>query len=450
MATTTIPWGDGSGDNIYLTYSSASGNQTVGVTSDANTGDARSKVITFTSGVGNITQSLTVNQESGLSGIPYIRNTSLGAYIDTGITADNTVKVIVWARNFNSNGGFLFGARTALADSMFEIGCHDGTSSGRIRLDYGTTYSTHANDQFKNLSHYRKYEYYQGVLRVDDVTVATASSATFSSNYSIHLFGTNNGGAHMDTSFPIDICKAQIYKGGVLVRDFRATSSHSNGLFDAVSNTLFTNAGAGSFTYGVFDPDAYTPIEYVECNGNQYFDSGVTIGYSDSIIGKFRVYNTYVDDAIFGYRDGSKWCEVTVANSGSNIRVYYRFGSDSTWYQLYSGKPSNVVGSDIVFAKRATAAMALYKNNAAFGNTRTPSAQSSFVTPGSALIGAEKWTTSSPVEQKKFHGRLYYELIGGKSFVPAIVNNVAGMYDTYNDVFHTSESNTDFIAGPEL
>lgn len=65
MATTTIPWGDGSGDNIYLTYSSASGDQTVEVSSDANTGAARSKVITFTSNIGSITRQLTVNQEAG-------------------------------------------------------------------------------------------------------------------------------------------------------------------------------------------------------------------------------------------------------------------------------------------------------------------------------------------------------------------------------------------------
>ena len=65
MATTTIPWGDGSGDNIYLTYSSASGDQTVDVTSDANTGAARSKVVTFNSGVGGIVQMLTVTQDAG-------------------------------------------------------------------------------------------------------------------------------------------------------------------------------------------------------------------------------------------------------------------------------------------------------------------------------------------------------------------------------------------------
>ena len=67
MATTTISWGDGSGDNIYLTYPSASGDQSVSVTSDANTGAARSKVVTF-SAVGVSPVSLTINQDAGGGG----------------------------------------------------------------------------------------------------------------------------------------------------------------------------------------------------------------------------------------------------------------------------------------------------------------------------------------------------------------------------------------------
>ena len=70
MATTTIPWNDGSGDNIYLTYPSASGNQTVEVTSDANTGAARTKTVTFTSGVGSISRVLTIAQDSGVPPLP--------------------------------------------------------------------------------------------------------------------------------------------------------------------------------------------------------------------------------------------------------------------------------------------------------------------------------------------------------------------------------------------
>ena len=66
MAVTTIPWGDGSGDNIYLTYPSASGDQTVQVSSDANAGSTdRTKTITFTASHHGTTdaKTLTVVQE---------------------------------------------------------------------------------------------------------------------------------------------------------------------------------------------------------------------------------------------------------------------------------------------------------------------------------------------------------------------------------------------------
>lgn len=63
--TTEIPWGDGSGDKIYLTRNASEGDQVVQVSSDANSGNARTKVVSFTSGVGNIVRQLTINQEAG-------------------------------------------------------------------------------------------------------------------------------------------------------------------------------------------------------------------------------------------------------------------------------------------------------------------------------------------------------------------------------------------------
>lgn len=59
-----VAWGDGTGDKIYLTYSASEGSQTVAVSSDANTGAARSKTVTFSaSGVSPVT--LTVTQAEG-------------------------------------------------------------------------------------------------------------------------------------------------------------------------------------------------------------------------------------------------------------------------------------------------------------------------------------------------------------------------------------------------
>lgn len=73
MARTTIAWGDGSGDNIYLDYSAASGDQTVAVSSDANAGAARSKSITFSaSGASPVV--LSVEQAAGALPDNYVRD----------------------------------------------------------------------------------------------------------------------------------------------------------------------------------------------------------------------------------------------------------------------------------------------------------------------------------------------------------------------------------------
>jgi len=64
--TTQIGWNDGTGDNIYLSYSASEGNQTVTITSDAHTGYVeRTRDITFSATAGGTTISrvLTVVQQ---------------------------------------------------------------------------------------------------------------------------------------------------------------------------------------------------------------------------------------------------------------------------------------------------------------------------------------------------------------------------------------------------
>ncbi len=85
---TQIPWGDGSGEKIYLTYSASEGNQTVSVTSDAHTGYVeRTKDITFTvvAGQTTITRTLTVSQRGkDITIIVYNYETAI-TYNDTAV-----------------------------------------------------------------------------------------------------------------------------------------------------------------------------------------------------------------------------------------------------------------------------------------------------------------------------------------------------------------------------
>ena len=87
--TTQIDWGDGSGDKITLTYTAASGDQTILVSSAANAGaSSRTKNITFTvtAGQTTITRTLTVVQEAATSDIIIItRNDVYPTYNDVAV-----------------------------------------------------------------------------------------------------------------------------------------------------------------------------------------------------------------------------------------------------------------------------------------------------------------------------------------------------------------------------
>lgn len=385
--------------------------------------------------------------------IPYIRGGANGSYIDTGITADNTVRVIVWARNFNPATGFIFGSRVASAQSAYCLGSHAAANTGRIRIDYNQG-QTFADDQFANLSHYHKYELYQGVLKVDDVEQASATDGTFSNNINIHLLGVNTNGTHENPGLPIDICACQIYKGGNLVRNYTAVNTPSSGLYDAVSETLFTNAGSGSFTYGEFDRNAYTPLEYIECTGAQYFDSGAYGTYSGTIVSKFMPTNTTPQwTLLLGFRTSTNSCDISLgtATAGQdNMRCYWRFGANNTSGNAFNGSTSNKLTNKAVVAYKLSGTLYMYYNNAQIGSNSKSGVSSSFRTTYPMAVGTIR-TEESAYSGNCFIGRLYYVgFDSDRSFVPAKKGSRVGKYDTYNDVFYESESGTPFIAGPTI
>lgn len=379
--------------------------------------------------------------------VPYIRGGADGSYIDTGITVDSATKVIVWARNWNPLGGTLFGGRTALDNAMLSIGTYDGVSSGKIRVDYASSHTTYSEEQFPNLGGYHKYELYQGVCKVDDVSVATVTGSAFSSSATIHLFGNNNGGTHMAAGLPIDICACKIYKNDVLVRDLAAVNSPSVGLYDAVSDTVFTNAGTGSFIYGSFNPDAYTPLEYIECNKQQYFDSGVYGSENINIVSKFRMTSSEKKySRLFGCRNSGETllCELMVGNTTYDNRYFYMryYNASNTIYNSASQ-----TGNDLVFTAKGKS-FGLYKSGTTLGTAN--GATNSFTTPQTIYVGTSNINGDTAMEHA-FYGRIYFLSIDAQhSYVPAKKGTKIGMYDTYNDVFHESESGIPFVAGPTI
>lgn len=381
--------------------------------------------------------------------IPYIRGGADGSYIDTGITPDETTKVIVWARNWNPTGDALFGVGSGAtgATNTFLITQPASTQSGRIHLMYGTVGSPWASiDGFNYSSGYHKYELYAGVVKIDDVSRITGSTtATISTEYPIHLFGRcSASGGHTSMNLPVDICACKIYKNNVLVRDYTAVNTPSVGLYDAVSDTVFTNAGTGSFTYGSFNPNAYTPLEYVESSGASYFDAGIKGSNSLDYVAKFMP------------NDSTAWPNLFLAQTSSSSKRYgLAFGNSTTpcsrIYFVYNtsnetyNNTTSLNGTTLVAVKDG-ATLGIYRNNSSL-STLTHTA-ATFTTDYNIYVfsGNDGGNSSYP-----FSGRIYYLSFGSiRNFVPAKKNNVAGMYDTYNDVFYPSVTSTPFIAGNEL
>ena len=364
--------------------------------------------------------------------VQYIRGGADGSYSDTGISADSTTRVSVWARSWNPVGMGLFGSRVAATTDAFAVFASTWQQTGQIRFDFGTTQYL-SQDAFQLLSGYHKYEVNGNQFLVDDNVVITANSVTFSNNLNIHLFGINTNGTHTNMSLPADIAACKIYKNGVLVRDFTAVESPSVGLYDSVSETLFTNSGSGSFTYGTFAPNAYTPLEYITDPSGAYFDLGIQGSNSLDYVCKL---NANIDNGtfwVFGCAVSPKVYGFAMSKATNQYRFIFFYNEGNKYYD--AGSSQN--GKDYVITKTS----ANNKVNYNFSEVADINHTSATYTVNSNVI------VGGSATQQLFKGRFYFLGFGtSRNLVPARKGGKIGMYDTYHDVFYSSISQVEFQA----
>lgn len=286
MATTTISWGDGSGDSIYLTYSASQGDQTVLVSSDANGGAMRVKDITFSVNVGGtvISRVLTILQPSQselivpiYNGVyPTYNNVARGfvasipseyqkveyisaigtSVIDTGIIVGDT-DVVYAAYMLNPN--YL----SVNTDKMI-LCCRDGYSGGGLWVDtysssnkwyarFGSTSSV--NGAFNTyISGKHRAELKKQSLSIDGTKILTPSYSSMP-NTSLCFAGKLNASNVMSWGF-----YGNLYEGtGILKADGTARwwgipvkriSDSLGGMFDIISNTFYPSQGTAPFGVG--------------------------------------------------------------------------------------------------------------------------------------------------------------------------------------------------------
>lgn len=259
---TTISWGDGTGDNIYLDYTEASGSQTILVSSDANTGfEPRTKIITF-SASGATPATLTVTQAEGSDlisitfndvcitydnvGLGYAKRLPEGytelqyvtmtSYIDTGYKTKNTSRIEGKIYCNQSSSAYLWRSDSSSSGSTNTTAYY--SSSGNWRFG-NRTFAIAAHSVLMGDVH-EVVQDSSGVT-IDGTSAGTYSSVgTFTSSANLQ-FGSSS------SSVSIRHYYFRHYIDGEIVTDMIPVKNASNvaGFWDFVSGAFFAGGTAG-------------------------------------------------------------------------------------------------------------------------------------------------------------------------------------------------------------
>lgn len=243
MPTQQIEWADGSGDKIYITSPDFSGNQQIAVSSDPNTGAARSKVVTFSAG--NVSKTLTVEQAAGVpydAEIEYLESNGTQS-INTGIIVADKDTITVKAYFLTRNGdNHLLGAGSVNSNGLWlEI-----YNNNKWYVRFGSTASANTSGASVNTL-------YTLVLR--KIYFSVNGTRKLVPNYSDMpsnaLCLWKNGPAG------VVFANARIYSLKITDNDgndridlIPVRVGQTGYMYDRVSKQLFGNDGTGSFILG--------------------------------------------------------------------------------------------------------------------------------------------------------------------------------------------------------
>ena len=167
-------------------------------------------------------------------------------YIDTGVVPTVNMRAILSASGVTSQSGTVFGSRIALYSSMYAL---TAPANADLRFDFG--------NKIYNVNGYLTDRHSYGLFGdqlkgvIDDNRVANFSSTTISSQYTIHLFGFNNGGTHVYRTSDMKIHSLSLWNGDTRFMVLKPVRVGTTGyMYDSISGQLFGNAGTGSFILG--------------------------------------------------------------------------------------------------------------------------------------------------------------------------------------------------------
>lgn len=274
--------------------------------------------------------------------------------------------------------------------------------------------------------------------KLDGTSIWTATNTgTLNSDYTVGLFCRTQSTVQW-------IKKARLYdfeyyEDNTLVRDFKPMVDNNGvgAMFDAVTHTIFDNAGSGNFLYPPVE------LEYLVADGNQYIDTGIqpTDSYG------YKSKNTYTlnggEQIAVGCMDaGNRFVGIYVGGSGANISggwgnfVGYVVSQQGTW------------DSNTVFDVSCN-----YKNDRKIiWNNQEVKDLTDVNISGTISNTIYLFARHYGSNVTKMAGKMWgVEITNGQNvvrdFVPAFKDGKVGMYDKVNGVLYENSGTGSFSVG---
>ena len=187
-------------------------------------------------------------------------------------------------------------------------------------------------------------------------------------------------------------------------------------------------------------PDAYQQVEYIESDGNQYLNLGITTGSTTNFEIKMATTEanpTAIRRIFGGYASSGTWYELALSSSSNGIFLNYISGSNFTQYVP-------TINTPFVVKKMGTSLIT--------PNGTVELGSGSFNNPSVAYLFASSRSGTSG-----FIGRIYYAKIFKNSnlildLYPCYrkADNVIGMYDAISNTFFTNGGSGTFTKGSNV
>lgn len=217
-----------------------------------------------------IIEGLAVELPAGYKAVEYLQSSGT-QYINTdlSLSVENFGFDVDFLTNnpfaaSGSNFGAVFGGRLTSGNNDFQMTTY-GTTGGSVRYGASTTYNPNIVRGLRM----------QASLINNELKTSTTASATeipaytFTSTYTIYLFGLNNGGSFTQSGGGCRIYRAKFYSGSTVIADMipaQRLSDSAFGMYDVVRNRFLEKSGTGNFLAGPFI-SSQTTINFVNDSG---------------------------------------------------------------------------------------------------------------------------------------------------------------------------------------